>query len=326
MKSNNTRTKRFSIFLLVCVVSIGLGWLWWSDGIAPVDPANNESVAFVINRGEGVKNIASRLAQEHLIRSPTSFYILVKILGIERQLQAGDYRLSRTMDARAVALELTRGIVDVWVTTLEGWRVEEVATKIAKELDIPEGEFLKHAEEGYVFPDTYLIPQDASPAAVVRMMRDNFDRRVTEDLRQAAEKTDVPFKDVMTLASIVEREGISADDRPVIAGILLKRLRAGWPLQADATVQYALGYDPGEKTWWRKSLTAEDKNIDSPYNTYRNTGLPPSPISNPGLASIRAVIYPVETGYWYYLHDPQGGVHYAETIEEHNANIATYLR
>jgi UPF0755 protein len=198
--------------------------------------------------------------------------------------------------------------------------------KIAKDLDIPEGEFLKHAEEGYMFPDTYLIPKDASPAAVAEIMRDNFESKVGEELLEAAGATGLTSNEVITLASIVEREGRTDEDRPVIAGILLKRIRAGWPLQADATLQYVLGYQPDGKTWWKTFLTENDKNVASPYNTYRYTGLPPFPIANPGLASIRSVINPVESEYWFYLHDPLGAVHYAETIEGHNANITSYLR
>ena len=142
------------------------------------------------------------------------------------------------------------------------------------------------------------------------------------DIRSAG----MTLERVVILASIVEREGLTDEDRPVIAGILLNRLEIGWPLQADATLQYALGYQAQEKTWWKKVLTDDDKKVKSPYNTYANPGLPPGPISNPGIASIRAVIYPKKTEYMYYLHDPTGAVHYAKTLEEHNANVARYLR
>jgi UPF0755 protein len=130
----------------------------------------------------------------------------------------------------------------------------------------------------------------------------------------------------MVLASLVEREGRTAKDRPVIAGILLRRLKADWPLQVDATLQYALGYQASDKTWWKKELTDDDKKINSPYNTYMNTGLPPQPICNPGMESIQAAIYPTSSEYWYYIHDPTGAVHYARTIAEHEANVAKYLR
>lgn len=281
---------------------------------------------FVVERGEGVKNIAARLAGARLIRSSTGFYLLVKFMGIEHNLQAGDFRLNRSMDAKTVARELTHGMLDAWVTTLEGWRIEEVAAKLNKELDIPESEFIKVAREGYMFPDTYLVPRDATVGAVATLFRSTFDEKVDASLRNAAKKTGLSFSEVITLASVVEREGRSEEDRPVIAGILLKRLKADWPLQADATLQYALGYQTEEKSWWKKRLFDEDKKIDSAYNTYLHSGLPPGPIANPGLSSIRAVIYPKETDYWYYLHDSDGRAHYARTIEEHNQNSATYLR
>ncbi len=326
MKSNKPYPERLFLLLAVATALVLSGWLWWRDAISAVDPAEKTPKMFVVKRGEGVKSVASRLAAEGLIRSPTGFFLLVKLMRIERDLQAGDYRLNAAMDAATLARELTHGTLDVWVTTLEGWRVEEVATKLTRELDIPESEFLKVAREGYMFPDTYLVPRDATVGAVAALFTTTFDKKVDDAMRADAKKTGLTFSEVMTLASIVEREGRTNEDRPVIAGILLKRLKAGWPLQADATLQYALGYQAVEKTWWKKSLYDEDKKIKSPYNTYLNPGLPPGPIANPGLASIKAVIYPKETDYWYYIHDLEGIVHYGRTIGEHNSNVAKYLQ
>lgn len=326
MKSNSTILLRFGILFTVFILLIGGIYLWWNDGIAPVDPKDNEPVTFVVRSGEGVKSIAARLSQERLIRSPTGFFLLVKFLGIERDLQAGDFRLNRSMDANSVAQELTHGIVDVWVTTLEGWRVEEIASKLTKELDIPQTEFMKFAREGYMFPDTYLIPRDATAAAVANIFLNNFNEKITTQMKSDSVKTGLTFDEVIVLASIVEREGRTNEDRPIIAGILLKRLKENWPLQADATLQYALGYQPMEKQWWKKYLTLDDKTITSRYNTYKYTGLPPKPISNPGISSISAVIYSQDSDYWYYLHDIQGNVHYASTLEEHEANITNYLQ
>ena len=317
---------RFIVLFFIVVLAAWMGWLWWNDSIASVDPKDTIPVNFVVHSGDGSKVIAANLAQQNIIRSPTGFYILVKILGIERQLQAGDFRLKRSMDAKTIALELTHGISDLWITTLEGWRSEEVAAKVAKELDIPEQEFLKYAREGYMFPDTYLIQRDATAAAIAKMFADNFNAKVTLLMREDAKKTGLTLDEVIILASIVEREGRTAQDRPMIAGILLKRLKADWPLQVDASLQYVLGYQPAEKTWWKKSLFDDDKKIKSPYNTYTNPGLPPKPISNPGLESIKAVIYAGDSDYWYYLHDLAGGVHYGESVDEHNANIEKYLR
>ena len=326
MKSNNTKSLRF-LLLLVAAVVMALGaWFWWTDAVSSVDPKDPTAEIFVVSRGEGVRSIAAKLSKQNLIRSPTGFFILVKLSGMEMKLQAGDFRLNRTMDTAAIAQELTHGTLDVWVTTLEGWRVEEIANKLAKDLDIPEKEFLKYAKEGYMFPDTYLIPRDATAAAIAKIFTDNFDKKISGDLREQTTRTGLTFDEVIILASIVEREGRTDEDRPVIAGILLKRLKADWPLQADATIQYALGYQPFEKNWWKKWLDDNDKKFASPFNTYRITGLPPAPIANPGLAAIRAVISPKETEYWYYLHDTDGKAHYAKTIEEHSANISKYLQ
>lgn len=326
MKSNkNTLLSRLILFLAILLIVSGAFVLWWKDAISAVDPKDSTPVNFEIRPGEGARTISMSLAQENLVRSPTAFFILVKFLGIETELQAGQFRLNRTMSSTTIAQELTHGTLDVWVTTLEGWRDEEIASELNKDLDIPEQEFLKYSQAGYMFPDTYSIPKNATAAAIAKIFRDNFDKKVTQTMKADAIKTGLTFSQVVTLASIVEREGRTASDRPIIAGILLKRLKADWPLETDATLQFALGYQPEEKSWWKKELTDADKKIDSPYNTYLNAGLPPGPIANPGLQSIKAVIYPVQTDYWYYIHDTKGLVHYAKTLEEHNANVAKYL-
>lgn len=328
MKSNKTYSfiSRFIVLFFVVVAAAWISWLWWNDSISEVDSKDSKPLVFIVRRGDGVKSIAANLYQQNIIRSPTGFYLLVKLMGIERQLQAGDFRLNRSMNSTSIARELTHGILDLWVTTLEGWRKEEVATKLAKDIDIPEQEFLKYATEGYMFPDTYLIPREATAAGVVKMFSDNFDKKVTTKMREDAKKSGFTLDEVMILASLVEKEGKTNEDRPVIAGIIEKRLKADWPLQVDATIQYALGYQPLEKTWWKKELRADDLKMKSLYNTYLNPGLPPAPICNPGLESITSVIYPKDSDYWYYLHDPTGAVHYAKTIDEHNANSAKYLQ
>ncbi len=325
MKSQQTIVMRMSILFLVLLVGLGGAWFWWQDGTGPVAAKDNSPITFVVAKGEGVRSIASRLSGQNLIRNPIAFFLLIKFLKIDNDLQAGDFRLNRAMDATAIAHELTHGIVDVWVTTLEGWRSEEIASKLNKELDIPESEFLRYAKEGYMFPDTYLIPHTATSAAIVQLFLDTFNKKITSQMRLDAQKTGLSFDQIITLASIVEREGRTDDDRPVIAGILLKRIKAGWPLNADATLQYALGYQSAGKTWWKKEITSADKLINSPYNTYTHPGLPPAPIANPGVASIKAVIYATDTPYWFYLHDDKGVAHYAKTIEEHGENIAKYL-
>jgi len=326
MKSNNAITTRVAVFFLVVIFGLASMLAWWFDSTRAVDSNDTSPVSFTVHTGDSGDAIAINLSKAGLIRSTVAFSVLTKFMGVERNLQIGNFRLNKAMDSRTVARELTHGLKDVWLTTLEGWRNEEIATKLAKNLDLPESEFLRLAKVGYMFPDTYLIPQDATAGAIIAIFTTAFDKKVTPQMRADIRSSGSSFSDVITLASIVEREGQTDEDRPVIAGILLNRLKAEWPLQADATLQYALGYQPADKTWWKKELTDSDKKVKSPYNTYLNPGLPPGPISNPGIASIRAAIYPKVTEYWYYLHDPTGGVHYAKTLEEHNANVVKYLR
>lgn len=313
------------LFCVLFIIVVG-GWLWWQDSLSAKDPQDSSSKIFVVNQGEGIRSIANRLKAEGLIKDQIGFFLKVRLLGLDEKIQAGDFRLSPSMDAQTIAEELTHGSLDVWVTLLEGWRVEEIALKLAKELAIPESEFLQYAQEGHMFPDTYLIPKTASASAVSQIFQDNFNTKVTSEIRSGIEAQGLTFEEGIVLASIVEREGNSDEDRPIIAGILLNRLNDNHPLQADATLQYVLGYQAQDKTWWKKSLFDEDKKIDSPYNTYKYTGLPPEPISNPGLAALQAVAHPTQTDYYYYIHDTQGQVHFAKTLGEHNANVERYLR
>jgi len=317
---------RILVLATIITILFGGGVFWWKQGTAAVNPNNKTHKIFVIRRGESVREIARRLKRDGLIRNQIVFFLLIKKLGIDQNLQAGDFRLSPAMDATTIAKTLTLGSFDVWITILEGWRNEEIALKLASELSLPEAEFLKYAQEGYMFPDTYLIPKEATAPAIVKILRENFDKKFSQDLKKEAERKGLTPKEVVILASIIEKEARGEEDRDIIAGILLKRLKNNWPLQADATLQYILGYQAAEHSWWKKNLTEEDKKIKSPYNTYLNLGLPPAPISNPGLASIKAVIYPEESDYWYYLHDQEGKAHFAKTIEEHEENINKFLR
>lgn len=325
MKSNNTIITRVFSLLAVLLIVAGVGLVWWKNAMSPVDETDTNLITFVVPSGQGSKEIARRLASEGLIRSQIGFYLLVRFFNTNGQIQAGEFRLNKTMDTRTIAKELTLGTMDVWLTIPEGWRVEEIATNIAKELNIPEKEFLSAAREGYMFPDTYSVPQDATAGGVAKILSDTFAEKVTPQMIADAKKAGLSLEAVVTLASLVEREGKTNQDRPVIAGILLNRLNQDWPLQVDATLQYILGYQSGDKTWWKKELTDADKKIDSPYNTYLYTGLPPTPIANPGIDAIKAVIYPVKTEYMFYLHGTDGVAHYATTIEEHEKNIADYL-
>ena len=323
------KIKSSLVFLVIACFLLLVSGYWWLRATSPLCSADCQNKIFIINKGEGSGEVAQRLEQEKLIRSSLAFQLLVTKLGISRQIQAGDFRLNPGMSPEEIAQELTLGTLDRWLTLIEGWRREQMAEEIAAELEGEEGFFyqseffeLTKNLEGKLFPDTYLIPKEADAQKVVNYLTTNFDKKTNDlDINQQT----------LILASIVEREAKFPEDRPIIAGILLNRLRKGMPLQVDATVQYAkankectlenLGCE-----WWSKSLSKQDKQINSPYNTYLYIGLPPTPICNPGLASIKAALNPQETDYWFYLSDGQGYTHYARTLEEHNDNIEKYLR
>lgn len=318
--------KRFIVLIALIIVALIGSYLFYSEGASPLVREDVPSKQFIIPKGESVRAIANQLEKEGLIRSSLVFFLIARYEGYAEKFQAGNFHLSPSMSARTIAETLTRGSEDTWVTILEGWRNEEIALELAKNLNIPEQEFLNNANEGYMFPDTYLIPREASVSSVITMFENNFNSKVDETMKNDIKKQGYSLNDVVILASIVEREANAADDLPVVAGILRKRLEADWPLNVDASIQYALGYQQQEKRWWKRSLTLNDLKLDSPYNTYTNKGLPPGPISNPGLAALKAVVYPKQTEYWFYLHDPKGGIHYARTNAEHEENISTYLR
>ena len=313
------------MLILIIVFAVGF-YLYYKEGTLPVDKQSQESKVFVIRPGENLNDIANNLADQKLIRNKIVFYLVVKRFGIERNIQAGDFRLSPAMNTPELAKSLTHGTLDVWMTIIEGMRKEEVAQVVAQNLNIPEIEFLKYAREGYLFPDTYLVPKNATAAAVIKIFEDNFNRRFDNELKEKARNKGFSIEQVITLAALVEREARLAEDRQKVASVLLKRLENNMKLDIDATVQYLLGYQPEEKSWWKKELTLADLKVDSPYNTYKNAGLPPGPIANPGLASIKAVVDASENApYLYYVSDISGRLHFAETLEEHNENIRKYL-
>jgi UPF0755 protein len=214
---------------------------------------------------------------------------------------------------------------DIKVTLLEGWRVEEMAAKLNEKLSLPQKDFLEQAKEGYMFPDTYLFAPEASASAVVQKMRDNFDKKYNRELQNKIKRLGLSSYEGLILASIVEREARSDEARRMVASILLKRYKIGMGLNADATVQYALGYQKDQQSWWKKEINKTDKQVSSLYNTYIHAGLPPTPICNPSLSSLKAVAdADSSTPYLYYYHDPEGNSHYAKTLEEHNQNIVNY--
>lgn len=316
--------KKFKlVFLIIVVVSV-VGLFWWPWATGAVAPEEEASKVFVIKKGESLSTIANRLKQAGLIRSSLAFKLIVLTEDLSSKIQAGDFQLKPSLTTKEIAEFLTYGTTDIWLTFPEGWRREEIARRLANNLtnfDSQEFLSLTNGLEGSLFPDTYLIPKDASAEAVLNIFQKNFEKKFSSEVETAARKKGFTKSQVLILASIVERETKENQDRPIVAGILIKRWQNDWPLQADATLQYAKG-NPGN--WWPIAV-AKDKQIESAYNTYKYKGLPTAPICNPGLTSIKAVINLQQTTYWFYLSDKEGNMHYAKTSEEHNQNIVRYL-
>ncbi len=325
MKSR-AKNKGLITFILLLIV-VGGFYLFYKEGSLPVNKEGKTPKLFVIRQGERLDQIATNLKDANLIRSKVVFFAIVKFLRIEKKIQAGDFRLYQAMSAEEIAKDLTHGTLDIWVTVVEGLRKEEIAEILTKGLNIPEAEFISKADEGYLFPDTYLIPREASADAVIKIMTDNFKRKVTPELENKFHSVGLTKQQAVILASIVERESKFAEDRQPVASVFLRRLQERMSLDSDVTIEYTLGYQPGLKTWWKPELSSDDLMINSPYNTRLRTGLPPAPISNPGLASLQAVAgADPNSPYLFFVADKRGHVHYARNLDEHNANIAKYLK
>lgn len=309
---------------VVVIALLLLGFaIWWNNGKGPVNSSDTSQQLFIIKPQENIRDIAYNLKNAGLIKDPIVFFLSIRQLGLDGKIQAGNFHLSASMTADQVAQALTHGTTDIWITIPEGKRATEIAEILQQKIASYDTSWTQTliTNEGYLFPDTYNFPAQASIDAIISTMKSNFNQKY----RTAAvnETTKLSQEDVVTLASIVEREGKSPEEMSLIASVLENRLDLGMALQTDATIQYAIGYSPVKKTWWPQ-ITGTDLDINSPYNTYRNPGLPPTPISNPGITALKAVLHPAETSYLYYFTDPKGVTHFAKTLDEQNSNIAHY--
>lgn len=297
---------------------------------------------FVIQPGESVRAIADRLQKQGLVRDAELFRTYSRMTGLDAGINAGTFTLRPTMSIEEIAQTLQRGrAAEVSVTIPEGRRLEEIAELLSKQLGVNAEEFKTLARradfdypflkdlpagaslEGYLFPDTYRLPARPSARDVIQRMLDNYGEKVEPIMAQARKDGRKP-REVLTLASIVEREAVRETERPVIASVYLNRLKIGMKLDADPTTQYALGYDEAKKTWWR-TLTFDDYkfNDNFGYNTYVNPALPPGPIANPGLSAIQAVVKPATTNFFYFVANcnNDGGHQFSATFAEHTRKL-----
>jgi UPF0755 protein len=328
---NKVKKVKLPIALVTALLFLAAIFIWWFWASAPAS-ADSKSQIFVISKGESLSAIAADLKKTGLIRNSLAFRLSVMAGGQANNVQAGSFRLNPSMTPSEIAATFTHGTLDTWLTFPEGWRREQIGQRLEANLKtFAMAEFLRLTEnrEGRLFPDTYLFPIDADTAMIQKIIDGNFDRKWS-DLNREIEASGLPQNEILTLASIVEREAKAPVDRPLVAGILLKRWQAGWPLQVDASVQYAKDSAkcsvPSVDCIYWEPIAKADLQIKSPYNTYLNKGLPPGPICNPGLDSIKAVLEPEASEYWFYLADSSGRTHYAVSADEHAENVRRYLR
>lgn len=305
-------------------------------------------VMFTVTPGQLPADVASDLAQQGLISDADLFVKMVKYLHVGSKIQAGDYILKRTMTMDDIIESLQHGrSKTVAVTIRPGWRAEQVAEYLGTLglTNITQAQFLQAVKagrtdyplltdrpkgastslEGYLYPETYFVPYDISVDSLLMLIEKTFDQDVTDKMLQESAASRMTFYEVITLASIVEREAAVPSERATIASVYLNRLKKRQFLQADPTVQYAMGYQAATQQWWKTPVTLEEyQGVKSPYNTYLNGGLPPGPISSPSLDSIMAVLEPAQTDYLYFLGKGDGTHVFAKTYEEHQQNMIKY--
>lgn len=274
-----------------------------------------------IPEGAGLHSLAQKLEENNVIRSPFLFRAFAIMMGGERLMKAGDYRMSHPESVFTIAWRVLHGEYDietVRITVPEGFTAQKISELFDERFQFFDKiEFIAGAQDGYLFPDTYYFPVSASSEFVLKMFKDNFERKVGS-LKAEISASGKTFEEILIMASIIEGEVRSSEDMRIVSGILWKRIEIGMPLQVDATFVYLLGKGT-------KDLTKDDLKVDSPYNTYQNRGLPPTPISNPGIASIRAALYPAKTNYLYFLTGDDGKMHYSVTHEEHISKKSRYI-
>lgn len=300
----------FFIFFIFAIIFFGI---FIFQGIYLPKDLEGKGQLFSINKGEDIFTIGDNLKKSGLIKEKYSFILYSFLSGKYKKLKAGKYFLSPKMSVKSIVDKIFAGdIAKKRVTIPEGFTVKQIEELLG--LDLP-GENL----EGFLFPDTYDFYIDIKGEEVVKIMKKNFERKLNQELKEEIERQGKTIFEIITMASLIEKEVKTKEDKEIVSGILWKRLSVNMPLQVDATINYITG----KKT---TRISIEETKIDSPYNTYLNTGLPPGPIANPGLESIKAALYPKSSDYWYYLSTPDGKTIFSKTLQEHNLAKAKYLK
>jgi UPF0755 protein len=327
------RALRIVAALVMLAVIIAAGWFAYVIFGDTSHPGTTKDV--IVARGSTFHDIASQLAREGIIANETAFRFYAKLERADTAAHAGEFRFPPHQTAAKVLEQLESGGAQVakWVTIPEGFTAKQIAQRLQDEgfgnARIFEQSFLHDSivldgtrtknMEGFLFPSTYLIPNGASPKAVEDILGAQFRKQLPPDAVQKARARGLTVPQVVALASLIEREAKSDDERPLMAGVYYNRLRLGMPLEVDASIEYALPEH-------HDVITYGDLKIDSPYNTYLHAGLPPTPIANPGAPSLQAAFNPKPSPYLYYVYKGNGHHAFARTLSEQNANIAKYLK
>lgn len=314
------------IFLLLLAGSFGV-WYANTQDQPPENFPVNQSIT--IEPGTNVKDITEQLQAENVVKSAQLLYYILAFAYEPSNIKASTYIFEEPLKAHEVAQRLTEGDFDndlVRFTHFEGERVSVISARAGEIFpEFNQTRFLENTTdlEGRLFPETYFVPNTFTDEELLRLMLNTYEERVSS-LRESIARSPLSESEVIVLASIIEREANTPESMKVVAGILLNRLEIGMALQADASIEYVIETPLGQLP--EGQLASELRELDSPYNTYLYTGLPPTPIGNPGLDAITAVLTPTESEYFYYITDENGDFYYSETYNEHLQNIAQYLR
>ncbi len=319
--------KKIFVVLLIFFAFVCLGlYLFVTNNITSVSTEVKNRI-FVVNEGDGIHTISQNLYKNDFIKNKYAFLIYSLITRQNKKLQSGTFRLSSSLSVPEIIKKLSSGgVSDYWLKIVDGIRIEEIAKLFPSGLTFNSQDFLTKykTKEGYLFPDSYLIPSYFSLDQTVDVIIQNFDKKFAQ--AKEGSTSSLIDEDNVILASLLEREGKSLESKQKIAGIIINRLNLGMPLQIDATVQYAKDSLTKNITNYWQPLAKIDLQINSPFNTYKNQGLPPRPICNPGFNSLYAAFHPTDSDYLFYITGNDGKMYYAKTLEEHNSNITKYLK
>lgn len=323
----------YGVFIFLTVTVLVFVTIFWWQIRKPLSKSAEIKI-FKVERGQSAKTIAENLKNAGLINNSFTFRLYVYLALGQYALKSGEYEFSPAMPIRDIADAIViGGTNEVLITIPEGFTLEQIEDRLVsanlaqkRELigfrfadsppilsDKPKAASL----EGYLFPDTYRFFKDAALSDIISKMVANLDNKITPDLKIAISDSGRGIYEIITMASLIEKEVKGDKDRAIVSGILWKRLKNKIPLQVDATLVYITG---------RKEISDADKKINSPYNTYYYRGLPKGPISNPGLSAIKTAIFPENSQYWYYLSAKDGATIFSKALEEHNRNKAIYLK